>query len=289
MIYQTLLGAWPLGGPDEGFVERMQAYAIKAAREGKVETSWINPVESYEAALTRFVQRMLDRRESAPFLQSFDRFAQRAALIGALNSLSQLVLKATMPGVPDFYQGNELWDLSLVDPDNRRPVDFAARAAALASLAAAPDWAALAADWPGGMIKLALSRALLALRNRHAELFTHGDYRPVEVAGPHREHVIAFARTLGRDAIVVAVGRHFAGVTEQGRRWPDATAWEGGVALDGLASVESVLGPDRTFRNHEAALCRLFDPVPVAILRATIPASSRRQRSVTATESAMAG
>jgi (1->4)-alpha-D-glucan 1-alpha-D-glucosylmutase len=287
MIYQTLTGAWPSGGPDEGLVERMQAYAIKAAREGKVETSWVNPVESYEAALTRFVQRLLDRQESAPFLASFGRFAARAALIGALNSLSQLVLKATMPGVPDFYQGTELWDLSLVDPDNRRPVDFAARAAALESLAREPDWAALAADWPSGTVKLALTRALLALRNQHAELFINGDYRPIEVTGTHREHVVAFARTLGRDAIVVAVGRHFARFTQQGRAWPAATAWEGSLRLDGLAAVRDAMAPERTFPGDGAALCRLFDPLPVAILRATIPAR-KRQRPVTVSP-AMAG
>jgi (1->4)-alpha-D-glucan 1-alpha-D-glucosylmutase len=289
MIYQTLVGAWPLDAADESFVERMQAYAIKAAREGKVETSWINPVEPYEAALTQFVRRLLDRTESAQFLESFGRFAERAALIGALNSLSQLALKAAMPGVPDFYQGTEFWDLSLVDPDNRRPVDFGARAVGLAALPVAPDWSALAAEWPNGMIKLALTRALLALRNEYAGLFTDGDYRPIEVAGPQRERVIAFARSLGRDAIVIVVGRHFAGVTEQGRRWPAAAAWEESLRLDGLTSVRDALAPERTFPGREAALCRLFDRLPVAILRATISARTRQQRRITAAAPAMAG
>jgi (1->4)-alpha-D-glucan 1-alpha-D-glucosylmutase len=256
----------------------MQAYAIKAVREGKVETSWINPVEPYEAALIRFVGQMLDRSKSAVFLKSFAGFARRTALIGALNSLSQLVLKATMPGVPDFYQGTEFWDLSLVDPDNRRPVDFAMRAAALGSLSATPDWAQLAAAWPDGGIKLALTRALLAVRNQHPALFSQGDHRPIEVTGPQREHVIAFARTWGRQAIIVAVARHFARFTDQGRQWPAASAWEGGLRLQDLTSVRDALAPARTFRDHEAALCRLFDPVPVAILRATIPGTSRRRQ-----------
>ena len=109
---------------DKDFVQRIEDYAIKAAREGKLETSWLNPNEDYEQGLRGFVRAILDRSRAGPFLDSFESFARRTALLGALNSLTQLVLKATMPGVPDFYQGTETWDLSLVDPDNRRPVDF---------------------------------------------------------------------------------------------------------------------------------------------------------------------
>src|SRR4029450_10402429 len=138
MLYQSLLGAWPFDGPDASLIERMQEYAIKAAREGKVETSWINPNEAYESALKNFLGAILDPAQSAPFLDSFGAFARRTNLLGALNSLSQLALKATMPGVPDFYQGTELWDLSLVDPDNRRVVDFPARKAAFASIGDRP-------------------------------------------------------------------------------------------------------------------------------------------------------
>src|SRR4029079_3151965 len=123
MIYQTLVGAWP-GQITDSLMTRLQAYALKAAREGKEQTSWTNPNEAYETALAGFIAQLLDPKVSAGFLGSFEKFARRPALLGALNSLSQLVLKATLPGVPDFYQGTELWDLSLVDPDNRRPVDF---------------------------------------------------------------------------------------------------------------------------------------------------------------------
>src|SRR5262249_55986847 len=158
-----------------------------------------------------------------------------------LNSLSQLTLKATMPGVPDFYQGTEFWDLSLVDPDNRRPVDFSARAAALDRLGAMSDWAALAATWPDARIKLALTRALIALRDEHVALFADGGCRPVEVKGRHRDHVVAFARTSGRDAIVVAVGRLFAPFTEGGRHWPAAKDWDAALALDGFSSVRDTL------------------------------------------------
>ena len=120
----------------------MQAFALKAAREGKQETSWLNPNQAYEAGVQTFLTRILDRSISAEFLDSMDILARRISLLGALNSLSQITLKSMMPGVPDFYQGTEFWDLSLVDPDNRRPVDFAARAAVLASMEM-PDWAEL--------------------------------------------------------------------------------------------------------------------------------------------------
>ncbi len=269
MLYQTLVGAWPLNGADASFVERIETYAIKAAREGKVETSWINPDEAYEAGVTRFLRRMLDRTESAEFMESFAALARRTALLGALNSLSQLTLKATMPGVPDFYQGTELWDLSLVDPDNRRPVDFSARAAALHELGTAPDWAALAAAWPDGRIKLALTRQLITLRNAHAALFAEGTYRPLDVRGRHRDHVVAFARIAGREAVVVAVGRLFAPFTQGGRRWPLAQDWDAELVLQGFSSVRDALAQARTWQQAEVPLGHLFGPLPVAILRAT--------------------
>src|SRR3978361_2149503 len=131
MLDQALLGAWPSGQRDDTFLERMQAYALKAAREGKQETSWLNPQQAYEAGLRVFLERILDRSISAEFLDSLQAFTQRTSLLGALNSLSQITLKATMPGVPDFYQGSEFYDFSLVARENRRPVDFVAREAAL--------------------------------------------------------------------------------------------------------------------------------------------------------------
>src|SRR5947209_8624064 len=202
MLYQALLGAWPLSGIEAKFIERMQAYAVKAAREGKQQTSWLAPNERYEAGLTDFVRRLLDRERSAVFIDGFDAFARRAALMGALNSLAQLVLKATVPGVPDFYQGSEFWDLSLVDPDNRRPVAFGIRQAALAGLAAEQDWRTLQGSWEDGRIKLALTSRLLALRTAYASLFRDGDHAPVRVAGEHRDHVLAFARSRGREAVI---------------------------------------------------------------------------------------
>jgi (1->4)-alpha-D-glucan 1-alpha-D-glucosylmutase len=262
MLYQALLGAWPSGEGDDSLPERMQAYALKAAREGKQETSWLNPNQAYEAGLRTFLTRILDRSVSAEFINSLETLARRTSLLGALNSLSQITLKATMPGVPDFYQGTEFWDLSLVDPDNRRPVDFAERASLL-PLLENPDWASLAQHWPDGHIKLAWTRHLLQLRTELADVFAHGDYQPLRVSGPHRDHVIAFARRRGRDAVITAVAKSFAAFSQGGRIWPRAEAFDGTISLSGY-SMEGFADPDAT----ELRLSDLFSHLPVAALKA---------------------
>ena len=182
--------------------------------------------------------------------------AQRLALLGALNSLSQITLKATMPGVPDFYQGTEFWDLSLVDPDNRRPVDFTERAEALASMEM-PDWHRLARNWPDGHLKLAWTRHLLKLRNELADVFTHGDYEPLQVSGPHRDHVIAFARRRGGDAVIVAVAKSFAAFSQGGRMWPRAENYDASLHIGGYA-VEGFADADRASRESpiSSGICR---------------------------------
>lgn len=263
MLYQTLLGAWPLKGRDEAFLARIQAYALKASREGKLETSWLNPHEAYEAGLRTFIARILDPTKSAEFLDSLQTIAQRIALLGALNSLSQVTLKATLPGVPDFYQGTEFWDLALVDPDNRRGVDFSSRAGALASTAN-PDWSGLARHWTDGHIKLAWTRHLLKLRSELAAVFTQGAYEALDVIGPHRDHVIAFARRHGHDAAIVAVGRALAPLSGAGRVWPRADAFQGSVIHPGYR----VEGTGETGAS-ELPLADLFEHMPVAVRRAT--------------------
>jgi (1->4)-alpha-D-glucan 1-alpha-D-glucosylmutase len=268
MLYQALIGAWPAGGPDPGFVERMQTYAVKALREGKRESSWHNPNEAYETATTTFIARLLDRGISAPFLQDFEEFSRRTSLIGALNSLAQLTLKATIPGVPDFYQGTEFWDLSLVDPDNRRPVDFTARQNALETLPPSPDWSELAAQFPNGLVKLALTHRLLALRSKMRELFTSGNYEPVEVEGAQSRHIIAFARTLRRDAVIVAVGRHFAPLTDGGRRWPQPSDFDAVLKLDSYAISENHLGPGANSLRGPVHVSAVFGALPIALMRA---------------------
>jgi (1->4)-alpha-D-glucan 1-alpha-D-glucosylmutase len=264
MLYQALLGAWPAGGRDDTLLERMQAYALKAAREGKQETSWLNPNQAYEAGLRTFLERILDRSISADFLNSLETLAQRIALLGALNSLSQITLKATMPGVPDFYQGTEFWDLSLVDPDNRRPVDFAARTKVLAAVDV-PDWQGLAQNWPDGHVKLAWTRHLLKLRTELADVFADGDYRPLQVTGAHRDHVIAFARRRGRDAAIVVVAKSFSAFSQGGRAWPRAQEFDGALDVGGYA----VEGADSSARTNELRLSALFKNLPAAVLKAT--------------------
>jgi (1->4)-alpha-D-glucan 1-alpha-D-glucosylmutase len=268
MLYQALVGAWPLAERDEPFLERMQAYALKAARESKQETSWLNPHAAYEEGLRTFLERILDPELSAEFLGSLQSFTQRTSLIGALNSLSQITLKATMPGVPDFYQGTEFWDFSLVDPDNRRPVDFAARASALAALET-PDWTNLAQTWTDGRIKLAWTRHLLKLRTDLADVFARGDYQPLEVIGPHRDHVIAFARQVGGDAAIVAVGKSLAPLTQGGRVWPDAEAYDGAIVTRGY-SLEGISG-------NELPLAKAFKVLPAAMLKAKVAGRRRRK------------
>jgi (1->4)-alpha-D-glucan 1-alpha-D-glucosylmutase len=241
----------------------MQAYALKAAREGKQETSWLNPNQAYEAGLHIFLARILDRSVSAEFLDSLETFGRRVALLGALNSLSQITLKATMPGVPDFYQGTEFWDLSLVDPDNRRPVDFADRAAVLARIET-PDWQNLAQNWTNGHLKLAWTRHLLKLRSELADVFAHGDYQLLEISGPHRDHVIAFARHRGRDAVIVAVTKSLAPLSQGGRVWPQAEIYEGALRAKGY----SVEGFSSEARATEVPLSALFRHLPVAVVKA---------------------
>jgi (1->4)-alpha-D-glucan 1-alpha-D-glucosylmutase len=186
-------------------------------------------------------------------------------VIGALNSLSQITLKATMPGVPDFYQGTEYWDFSLVDPDNRRPVDFAGRTKALQALQE-PAWGDLAQTWRDSRLKLAWTHRLLRLRTELHDVFTDGDYRPLTIKGPLSDHAIAFARTHGADAAIVVVSKIFAPLTDQGRHWPRSDAFDAAVEIPGL-TVEGAEG--------ELALRDLFRDLPVAVIRAKVAQAAR--------------
>jgi maltooligosyltrehalose synthase len=208
-IYQTLVGAWPIDR------QRLGDYVLKAVREAKVHTSWTNPNARYEDALTKFVEVILDPERSAAFLEDFVFFQARVARFGALNSIGQVLVKITAPGVPDFYQGGELWDLSLVDPDNRRPVDWDGRRRLLdellTAMATAPDRAALAHELvksaPDGRVKLFVIHEGLAVRRAHRALFEAGAYRPLDAHGAWAEHVCAFARVGGDTAAITVVPR----------------------------------------------------------------------------------
>src|SRR5262249_7698229 len=209
LIYQTLVGAWPID------VERLRDYLMKAVHEAKSHTSWINPDLRYDRAIAAFAEAVLDPARSQPFLDDFQAFHARVAHFGALNSLAQTLIKITAPGVPDFYQGTELWDLNLVDPDNRRPVDWALRRRLLGglrhALAATPDRASVAFELfkskDDGRVKLPLIAEALAFRRAHPALFASGDYRPLEAHGTLAEHVCAFARVTEAGAALTVVPR----------------------------------------------------------------------------------
>jgi (1->4)-alpha-D-glucan 1-alpha-D-glucosylmutase len=225
LFYQTLVGAWPLR-PQEvpQFRERLKAYMIKAAREAKLHTSWLHPDEAYEKTLTSFVEACLDTSRPNEFLDDFLRFQGRIAYYGALNSLAQVLLKVASPGIPDFYQGTELWDFSLVDPDNRRPVDFSNRTQILSKLKrlAAGDLVRLVrellARWQDGRIKMYLTSRALDFRRAQKSLFQGGAYIPLTVSGEEKEHVVAFARQNGHTWALVAVLRLVTRVCTPGRR-----------------------------------------------------------------------
>jgi (1->4)-alpha-D-glucan 1-alpha-D-glucosylmutase len=200
-LYQTLIGAYPVGaGGHEAFLERLCAYLVKAVREAKVHTEWLKPDLAYEEAFTNFATELLVPAENNQFLSEFVPFARRIAQCGMYNSLGQTLLKLAVPGVADCYQGTELWDLSFVDPDNRRPVDFAGRHRLLRELkiSESKDRGAplrdLLAEWPDGRIKLYLLHKLLSFRRDHRDLFDAGEYLPLQATGDMADRVCAFAR-----------------------------------------------------------------------------------------------
>jgi (1->4)-alpha-D-glucan 1-alpha-D-glucosylmutase len=277
LIYQTLIGAWPREPLDDTFVRRIEAYAVKAAREAKLKTSWLVPNEPYEQALRDFVRGILDGSRSQAFIDSFEGLSRRTALLGALNSLSQLILKATIPGIPDFYQGTEGWDLSLVDPDNRTPVDFAMRAAVLAP-SLAMDWQELVDHWFDGRIKVALTSRLLALRARYPEVFSHGAYTPVETFGHDSDHLVAYIRSAPKTCILVVTGRHFEKISSEGQHWP-STGLDVRVRLNREYASVASLGFGRLALEGCVVSGRL-EPLPAAIVllnrtRPVAPAQTR--------------
>jgi len=231
LIYQSMVGHWPLED-EASFRDRLKDYVLKAVREAKLESSWADPNETYEKTCADFIDRCLD---NTAFMAEFRPFAQRIAFLGALASLSQVVLKATVPGVPDFYQGADRWDLSFVDPDNRRPVDFAHRRAVVSAFGGGMSPAELLAQWPNGAIKLYVTERLLSLRRQHPALFARGAYAPLTVGGAKADNIVGFTRSLGGTRLVVVVGRLFTRVAtaEPAMQfdWQDTTVELGGLSV----------------------------------------------------------
>ncbi|HEY0833141.1 MAG TPA: malto-oligosyltrehalose synthase [Azospirillum sp.] len=289
LLYQTLVGAWPLdlawptGEGLQEFRERVAAYMIKAVREGKVRSSWTSPNADYENALERFVHGLLDAERGAPFLAELMDLLETVAPVGAVNGLAQTLLRITAPGVPDLYQGTDFWDLSLVDPDNRRPVDYAARRHALDAIADAGDGTALLKDWRDGRVKQFVVARALALRKREPLLFALGDYRPVEVVGAHADRVIAFLRRdAGGFALVVAprlVLPLMKGVTVP---LPPAGAWGDTTLM--LPELPESADPVDVFTgralplpaNGDVPVGRLLDRFPLALLHAPLAGAAEK-------------
>ncbi|NJN69231.1 MAG: malto-oligosyltrehalose synthase [Nitrospira sp.] len=291
LLYQTLIGAWPLTQLDEqayeGFRARIQAYMTKASREAKVHTSWVNPNHEYEEAVSQFVAAVLNRSEAKDFLDDFLPFQRRIAQYGMYNSLAQVLIKITAPGVPDFYQGTELWDFNLVDPDNRRPVDFGTRRTVLAAVRQAADSAQARQDLlhdllthrTDGRIKLWLTTQGLWYRREHAELFRQGEYVPLQVLGAKREHLFAFARIHGDQAAVVVVPRLLTGVIEDPGELPvGAGVWgdtkvvmpswkEGSPYRNVLTGSQSVTVQDEGRQSIAAA--EILGQCPIALMERT--------------------
>ncbi len=286
-LYQTLVGTWPLG-PREGselpsFAGRIRDYMVKAIKEAKVNTSWINPQTDYENALSAFVEAIMAPGPENEFLADFEPFLKKVAYCGMFNSLSQTLLKIMSPGVPDFYQGTELWNLSLVDPDNRRPVDYEKRKAMLRDLrkweketAPAEIARELVANWEDARIKMYVTFKALNVRKEIGLLLNEADYIPLKAAGNRARHVCAFARRLSGEVLVVAVPRFLTGLL---RSNPEPAlredAWHGSflvTASEAPSRYRNVFTGEivETAEYQGAAalpLGEVFGAFPVALLR----------------------
>jgi len=284
-LYQTLLGAWPLSPMDVAshadFVGRIHGYMEKALREAKVNTSWINPNTEYEAVFHTFLDAILDRSAGKPFLELFAPFQTRIATAGIFNSLSQTLLKIAAPGLPDFYQGTEVWNFSLADPDNRRLVDYDLLQTLLGRLRAAEseDPAALVdrlvAEPADGGLKLYLTRCALRFRREHRTLFAKGSYLPLRAAGEKNKHVIAFARSFRGTTVLVLAGRFFAQLSADPRAPLGAGVWgDAEVVLrkqlpsGSYRDVFTGKTISSTRRNDEVVLpiAEAFSHLPIAML-----------------------
>jgi (1->4)-alpha-D-glucan 1-alpha-D-glucosylmutase len=290
-LYQNLLGAWPVEEFDdqafETFRNRVRAYMSKAIHEAKVNSSWLNPANEYDEAIDRFVVAILDRKANRTFLDDFTGFQQTVSHHGFLNSLAQTVLKLTAPGVPDTYQGTELWDFSLVDPDNRRPVDYSLRAALLNDLAnrhADPGTGPagvvrdLVSNWGDGRIKLYTHWRALAARKSKPALFSSGAYQPIIPQGQRADHLFGFSRQAGPDHALVAVPRLTTKLVPSGAVPLGAKAWgDTELVLTGVAPgtvfrcVFSAIEVAAVQRSEAVVVpaAELFAAFPVALLLST--------------------
>jgi (1->4)-alpha-D-glucan 1-alpha-D-glucosylmutase len=273
LFFQLLVSAWPSEWPAapapieaealESLTARLQAAMLKCLREAKLRTSWSHPDEAYESGAREFVAAALDLSRTNLFLEQFRAFHRDVARFGMVNSLAQLVLKLTAPGVPDLYQGTELWDLNLVDPDNRRPVDFALRERLLAALEGECDVAALLDAWSDGAIKLFVTQRLLQWRRARPATFADGRYSGLDATGVAAAHVVAFERRSDADQLLVMVPRLPARLARSAVGWGDTALALPAAGRSG--QWRSLLDGQRHGAGDVAA-SRLFARLPVAVL-----------------------
>ena len=284
-FYENLAGIWPAMVPGVAehsqLTARIKEYMQKALREAKVHTSWINPNRAYEQAVDQFVDRVLDRSSNRGFVESFQLLIARIARAGMWNSLAQTVLKIASPGVPDFYQGTEIWDFSLVDPDNRRPVDYSLRQCILRKIremeagGVGPTIEKLIQEPDDGGIKLYVIRRGLCFRRSHHELFASGSYLPLRGLGYRQNHVVAFARVRGRSSAIAVIGRFFMGLGADQRLPLGSDVWGDSALLLRRELGAGVYRDVFTGRMIEAGtrggkhllrLADVFSHLPVALI-----------------------
>ncbi len=283
LLYQTLVGTWPLfpmnSAEHQAYVRRIDEYMQKALHEAKVHTSWINANSGYEQAVAEFVERVLEPSPENRFLQEFRQFQAPIARAGMWNSIAQVLLKIASPGVPDFYQGNEIWAFDLVDPDNRRAVNYEVRGKMLASLRAQAGCKAALMDRLrenpcDGAIKMFVTSEALRFRRDHPELFLQASYTGLVPEGSRARHVVAFARESENQMMVALTGRFFLKLCNShgkpiGDVWGNST-----VALPrkvSHASFQDILtGQTVTAQRSDDRLVlplnKVFSHCPVALL-----------------------
>lgn len=270
LVYQSLIGNYPMPGEDDdGFEERFSAFLQKALREAKQHSNWTSPNEEYEKATTGFAKKLLNRNEV--FWKSFEKFHSQIADYGIINSLTQVLLKFTCPGVPDIYQGCELWDFSFVDPDNRRPVNYEQRIKWLEEFQNEDEnlWDSL---WNGrysGKIKLWLVHQLLQWRKENADFLRQAEYIPLSVSGTYKNHVFAFARNHKQTSFIIAIPLHLAELCKlQGKSLKEIDWKDTFINLPGkiVGQIENILTKSQYEKKIEAK--KIFSPFPVALLKA---------------------
>ncbi|MGE5402669.1 MAG: malto-oligosyltrehalose synthase [Ignavibacteriales bacterium] len=275
-LYQTLIGSFPNTEEDYAiYAARIKEYMVKAVREAKVHTAWIKPDEEYESAYMEFIEKILVFSDENGFLKDFIPFQKKIAHYGALNSISQVLVKMTSPGVPDLYQGTELWDLSLVDPDNRRPVDFSLRRKYLKGIQEHSENDTLkyirdiSSQLSDGRIKMFTIFQALRARNEWKDLFCQGEYIPLQVSGNNKENIVSYARRNGQDRAVVVIPRFMTGLVKEGDLPVGNELWSETfieMPADGVRSWNNVITNQIIINKEKLSVGEILKNFPAGLL-----------------------